>query len=86
MKDKGFSLHFTGECSKTWECRETWAEKKNNAIKWFFQKAKDCESKDCSNQLLYLPCKELLIAHIVSNGRDFDFFLIFRTPSLTFYN
>lgn len=59
---------------------------KNDAIKWFFQNAKDYESKDCWNQLFYLPCKELLIIHIVSNGRNVEFFLIFKTRSLTFYN
>lgn len=44
------------------------------------------ECKDCFNQPFYLPSKELLITHIVSNGRNLDFFLIFKNPSLTFYN
>ena len=59
-------------------------QKKNHAIKWFSQNAKDSKSKDCCNQPFYLPCKELLITHIVSNRRDFNFFLIFKNPSLTF--
>ena len=58
--------------------------KKNHAIKWFSQNAKDSKSNDCCNQPFYLPCKELLITHIVSNRRDFNFFLIFKNPSLTF--
>lgn len=52
----------------------------------FPQNSKDCECKDCFNQPFYLLSKELLITHIVSNGRNLDFFLIFKNPRLTFYN
>lgn len=62
MKGKGFSLYFTD--------RETL-----NAIKWFFQNAKDCKSKGCRDQPFCLPCEEPLTIYVVSNGETLTRFL-----------